>query len=171
MQPHIKLPICMKPKRQNHSLDKKSSQQEIFTCPATMRIRQKFLRSELRTVSNSLNTWKPSDKKSNHLPYISDALPVLKLSRHQVVLAKNQDKLWAYKIIALFLRNNNLWLSSNKQFELSQLHPDVLVQKMLKLAKVKHMNRAATKIQRATRLFLESLRKMRTALEQCSAAS
>ena len=72
--------------------------------------------------------------------------PQMKLKLHQVILAKNQDKLWACKVIALFVRYNDLQLSSNKQFQLSLLHPDVLVKKLLKLAKIRQIDKTATKI-------------------------
>ena len=79
--------------------------------------------------------------------------------------------MWACKVIAVFMKHNNMQLSSNKQFELSQLHPDVLVRKLLVLSRIKRVNTAATKIQRAVRLVIESGRKKKAEDAKITAAS
>ena len=116
-------------------------------------------RKETRSVSKSISIWTPDLKKINHSPKKSEMQHVLKLGRHQIVLAQNQNKIWACKVIAIFIKHNDLRLSSTRQLELSLLHPDVLIRKMLLFSKAKKMYSAATKIQRAFRLFKESRRR------------
>ena len=79
--------------------------------------------------------------------------------------------MWACKVIALFIKHNDLRLSSNRQLELSLLHPDVLVERLIRVARVKKMNQAAIKIQRASRSAFELLRKRRAEEAKFEAAS
>ena len=136
-----------------------------------MQTRRKFYDSETQAETKSVTRKEFSPKKNVILPKRSKAFSVLKLSPNQVVFAKAFDKLWACKVIALFVKHNDLGLSSQKQLELSLLHPEVVIEKLLKLAKLKQMHKAATTIQTATRHFFEARRKKKAEAVNSSAAS
>lgn len=67
----------------------------------------------------------------------SKNLPALKIKMQHVSFANSQPKARMIKLIFLFVKNNDLGLSSQKQYELSLLHPDVVVERLQKMAKVK----------------------------------